>query len=85
MQKLFFLFLNFISGLSRSAQTFSGTVNQPVTYTEDMTVKLQAPNGMVIMLFAGVGGAGDDFTNTCLEGVGPSLKDKVWALKMLRL
>lgn len=38
-----------------------------------MTVKLQAPNGKIVMLFGGVGGSGDDFTNTCLEGSGPSL------------
>jgi subtilisin-like proprotein convertase family protein len=48
-------------------------INLTHTYTEDMTVKLKAPDGHIILLFGGVGGGGDDFTNTCLEGSGPSL------------
>ncbi len=36
-------------------------------------MKLKAPNGQIILLFGGVGGGGHDFTNTCLEGIGPSL------------
>ena len=66
-----------VSGLPGVMDTTFGLerfcINLTHTYTEDMTVKLQAPNGQVIMLFGGVGGGGDDFTNTCLEGVGLSL------------
>ena len=66
-----------VSGLQGLIDTTFGLericINITHTYTEDMTVKLQAPNGTVVMLFGGVGGAGHDFTNTCLEGSGPSL------------
>jgi len=66
-----------VSGLQGLIDTTFGfervCINMTHTYTEDMTVKLQAPNGTVIMLFGGVGGAGQNFTNTCLEGSGTSL------------
>ncbi|MBL7829310.1 MAG: CotH kinase family protein [Saprospiraceae bacterium] len=48
-------------------------LNMTHTYTEDMTVKLQSPNGKIVMLFGGVGGGGDNFFNTCLAGEGPSI------------
>jgi len=66
-----------VSGLLGVMDTLFGLerfcINMTHTYTEDMNVKLQAPNGQIILLFGGVGGGGDDFTNTCLEGSGPSL------------
>ncbi|MFN0174039.1 MAG: CotH kinase family protein [Saprospiraceae bacterium] len=66
-----------VSGLQGVIDTSFGLerfcINMTHTYTEDMTVKLKAPNGYTIMLFGGVGGGGDDFINTCLEGTGPSL------------
>lgn len=43
------------------------------TYCSDMEVQLQAPDGTTILLFSGVGGGDDDFTNTCLEGTGTSI------------
>lgn len=45
-------------------------VNINHTYVEDMTVKLQSPSGQTIVLFAGVGGGGKDFINTCVAGEG---------------
>jgi subtilisin-like proprotein convertase family protein len=66
-----------VSGLPTVIDTFFGLervcLNLGHTYTSDMTVKLQAPNGKVVMLFAGVGGAGQNFFNTCLEGSGQSI------------
>lgn len=66
-----------VSGLAGVIDTNFGVervcLNMTHTYTSDMTVKLQAPNGKIVMLFAGVGGAGHDFTGTCLEGTGPSI------------
>ena len=35
------------------------------TYTSDLEVVLVRPSGTTIRLFAGVGGGGDNFTNTC--------------------
>lgn len=40
------------------------------TYCSDMDVKLKAPDGTTTTLFSGVGGGNDDFTNTCLNGIG---------------
>ena len=66
-----------VSGLPGMIDTAFGLervcLNITHTYTEDMTVKLQGPNGKVIMLFGGVGGGGHDFINTCLEGTGPAI------------
>ncbi len=66
-----------VSGLPTVIDTSFGLerfcINMTHTYTEDMTVKLQAPNGKVVMVFGGVGGGGDDFINTCLEGSGPAI------------
>jgi hypothetical protein len=43
------------------------------TYVEDITMLLVAPNGKQVRLLGGVGGGGDNFTNTCLEGTGAPL------------
>lgn len=43
------------------------------TWDSDMEVKLQAPDGTTTTLFSGVGGADDNFTNTCLDGVSAPL------------
>ncbi len=63
-----------VSGLPDVIDTLFGLeqvcVNLTHTYDEDMTVKLEAPNGQIIILFAGVGGAGHDFLNTCVAGEG---------------
>ena len=37
------------------------------TYDSDLVVQLIAPDGTMVNLFSGVGGAGDNFTNTCLN------------------
>lgn len=66
-----------VSGLPSVMDTLFGleqvclNINHP--YTEDMNVKLQSPNGSIILLFGGIGGGGDDFTNTCLSGTGPGI------------
>jgi subtilisin-like proprotein convertase family protein len=39
-------------------------INHP--YVSDLEVSLRAPDGTTIILFSGVGGDGDNFTNTCL-------------------
>lgn len=66
-----------VSGLPAIIDTTFGLerfcINMTHTYTEDMTVKLQAPNGKIVLMFGGVGGGGHDFTNTCLEGTGPAI------------
>ncbi|MFY8214508.1 MAG: CotH kinase family protein [Flavobacterium sp.] len=37
------------------------------SYDSDLVVQLIAPDGTLVNLFSGVGGAGDNFTNTCLN------------------
>jgi len=63
-----------VSGLPDVMDTMFGLkqvcLNLNHTYDEDMTVKLESPNGQVIVLFAGVGGGGKNFTNTCVAGEG---------------
>ena len=43
------------------------------TYCSDMEVKLKAPDGTQTLLFSGIGGGDDNFTNTCLEGTGNAI------------
>ncbi len=43
------------------------TVNISHTYDADLTVFLIGPSGVSVKLFAGVGGRGDNFTNTTLD------------------
>ena len=63
-----------VNGLPSVMDTMFGieqvclNINHP--YVEDMTVKLQSPNGQIIVLFAGVGGGGQNFANTCVAGEG---------------
>jgi subtilisin-like proprotein convertase family protein len=42
-------------------------INMTHTYTSDMEIHLIAPDGTDLLLLNGVGGGGDDFTNTCLD------------------
>ncbi|TND08571.1 MAG: Spore coat protein CotH [Bacteroidetes bacterium] len=42
-------------------------VNITHTWNSDLDVRLVAPDGTEIILFSGVGGSDDDFTNTCLN------------------
>ena len=66
-----------VSGLPGAIDTTFGLemvcLNMTHTYTEDMTIKLQAPNGKIVVLIMGAGGGGHDFTNTCLAGTGTSM------------
>ena len=48
-------------------------LNMTHTYCSDMEVKLKAPDGTQTLLFSGVGGGDDNFTNTCLEGTGQAI------------
>jgi len=43
------------------------------TWDADMAVWIQAPDGSTVLLFQGVGGDGDNFDNTCLDGVSASI------------
>ena len=61
-----------VSGLS--ATTLNSTfglkqvcLNITHSYDSDLNVSLVSPSGVVINLFSGVGGSGDNFTNTCLS------------------
>lgn len=45
-------------------------VNITHPYCADMEVKLQAPDGTTTLLFSGIGGGNQNFTNTCLAGTG---------------
>jgi subtilisin-like proprotein convertase family protein len=66
-----------VSGLpTQIDQTFGiefVCLNITHTYDADLTVKLKSPNGTVVTLFSGVGGDGDNFTNTCLSGSGTAI------------
>ncbi len=66
-----------VSGLpSQIDQTFGVELvclNITHTYDADLTVKLKAPDGTVVTLFSGVGGDGDNFTNTCLSETGTAI------------
>lgn len=63
-----------VNGLPSTIDTFFGLeqvcLNMTHTWDSDMEVKIQAPDGTTSTLFSGVGGADDDFTNTCLSGSG---------------
>ena len=48
-------------------------LNMTHTYCSDMEVKLKAPDGTQTLLFSGIGGGDDNFTNTCLTGTGPAI------------
>lgn len=61
-----------VSGLSSSIDTINFgletiCINLTHTYDADLTVSIVAPDGTVSMLFSGIGGGGDNFTNTCLN------------------
>jgi subtilisin-like proprotein convertase family protein len=53
--------------LNQSFGLKSVCINMTHTYDADMEVRIIAPDGTDIQLFDGVGGGGDDFTNTCLD------------------
>ncbi|MFM9986509.1 MAG: CotH kinase family protein [Flavobacteriales bacterium] len=58
-------------GLADALNANSGLVqvclNMDHTYTSDMEVRLIAPDGTALLLFSGIGGDGDNFTNCCLR------------------
>ena len=45
-------------------------INHP--YVGDLEVSLRAPDGTTVILFSGIGGSGDNFTNTCLRQDAPT-------------
>ena len=49
------------------------TMNMTHTWISDMVVNLKAPNGNVLNLFNGDGGAGDNFVNTVVSSAGVTL------------
>ena len=63
-----------VSGLPDKIDTMFGLelvcVNIEHTYNEDLQVLIQSPDGKTIQLFGGIGGGEDNFTNTCVSGVG---------------
>lgn len=63
-----------VSGLPDVIDTLFGLeqvcINLTHTYDEDMQVLLRAPDGKTVLLFGGVGGGEDNFTNTCVAGDG---------------
>ncbi len=60
-----------INGLQNEANGNFGLVevclNMNHPYDSDMDVRLKAPDGTVFMLFAGIGGDGDNWENCCLR------------------
>lgn len=48
-------------------------LNMTHTWDSDMDVRLIAPDGTVFMLFAGIGGDGDNWENCCLRQDAPTL------------
>ena len=64
-------FTAFAAGLSGTLSSNLGLVQVCLTishsYDSDLNVVLVSPNGTAINLFSGVGGSGDNFTNTCLN------------------
>jgi len=44
-------------------------INMNHPYDSDMDVKLRAPDGTTVLLFAGIGGGDDNFIGTCLDGI----------------
>jgi subtilisin-like proprotein convertase family protein len=67
----------FISGLPTTINQNFGVasvcLNMTHTYCSDMEVKLKAPDGTQTLLFSGIGGGDDNFTNTCVEGTGSAI------------
>ena len=63
-----------VTGLPDVMDTLFGLeqfcLNLNHTYNEDMNLKLESPNGQIILLFGGVGGGEDNFTNTCVSNTG---------------
>lgn len=53
--------------LSTSLGLISVCLNISHTYDSDLNVFLIAPDGTTVNLFSGIGGGGDNFTNTCLN------------------
>src|ERR1043165_4832635 len=61
-----------VSGLSPAVLNgtnglISVCINITHTYDSDLNIDLIAPDGTDMLLLSGVGGAGDDFTNTCFS------------------
>jgi Ca2+-binding RTX toxin-like protein len=56
-----------VSGLNTAIQDVNVRLNLTHTYVADLEVTLVSPTGTRINLFAGIGGGGDNFTNTILD------------------
>lgn len=61
-----------VSGLASSIDTNNFgletvCINATHTYDADVTMWIVAPDGTATLLFSGIGGGGDNFTNTCLN------------------
>lgn len=62
-----------VSGLQNAIDTTFGLegvcIKLTHTWDDDMEVKLQSPDGSIVILFTHVGGDGDDFNVTCFNGI----------------
>ncbi len=56
-----------VSGFGGAVTDVNVTLNITHTFDSDLTVFLISPTGTRVQLFAGVGGSGDNFTNTTLD------------------
>ncbi|HEX9980189.1 MAG TPA: CotH kinase family protein [Flavobacterium sp.] len=60
-----------VSGLTQPVTSSYGCIqvclNITHTYNSDLNVELVSPDGVVVTLFSGIGGDGDNFTNLCLN------------------
>ncbi len=65
-----------VTGLQNSIDTNFGLEGVCIilnhTWDDDMEVKLQSPDGSIVLLFTHVGGDGDNFNVTCFNGVSPT-------------
>ncbi|MEO5907401.1 MAG: proprotein convertase P-domain-containing protein, partial [Saprospiraceae bacterium] len=66
-------FNNTVAGLAANAAVTSVQLNMTHTWTGDLLIHLQSPTGQVIELATGVGGSGDNFTNTQFKDGSPNI------------
>jgi gliding motility-associated-like protein len=64
-----------VSGINSSVPTSIARVclNITHTWTADLDISLQCPNGTIIDLSSDNGGSGQNYTNTCFTSIGPSI------------
>jgi subtilisin-like proprotein convertase family protein len=60
------------SNLNTSLGLTQVCLNITHTWNSDLNVFLVSPNGTMVNLFSGIGGDGDNFTNTCLNQSAPT-------------